>query len=410
MSIPIRRLLGFAAVPAVAAFTPLISIAVIQRSLGESLWNVAALGMAVGMFGSGMLDFGYGVLGPSRIAKTEDPELRRAVYQSSLRIRAVVAAVILPVLFVLSELLAPPPGITGAGMVAVATAIVGFAPNWYYIGSGRPGAMVLSDTIPRLLVTAIAAAVLVLHPSLNVYGSVMTVGLGLSYGVASARILRRGERQSWRLTVDDRADVRAHMALVSSGLLSAAYTTWTIPLVRIVNPLALGGFSAAERLRGMIKQVEMAVGNGLQHWVSERFDDRVATSRRMRASVLLLTGVGAVAAIGTATLLPWVQELISGGQVAIDSPTAMFSGISLLFIATGIALNFHVLAPLQQAKTMAIVSATVACVGLPTVLVLGRSHGAAGAMAGVAIAEGLSCLLLGTAAHRVVRRWVRAGQ
>lgn len=61
-----------------------------------------------------------------------------------------------------------------------------------------------------------------------------------------------------------------------------------------------------------------------------------------------------------------------------------------------------------------LLSATVACVGLPTVLVLGRLYGTAGAMAGVAIAEGLSCLLLclflGTAAHRVVRRWVRAGR
>ncbi|WP_102510188.1 lipopolysaccharide biosynthesis protein [Sanguibacter massiliensis] len=391
-------------VPAVSAFMPLISMTVIQRALGAERWAEAAIGMAVGMFGAGIVDFGYGVLGPSRVARTLDPQERAQVYATSLRIRLWVSAGVLPVLFVVAEMIGPTAGIAGAGLVAVATAIVGLAPNWYYIGAGRASGLLLADTLPRLAVTAISAVVLLFVPSLNLYGAIMVVGVAAAYTGASVMIVRGRSRVGWRLGRADRAEARRHLSLVGPALVTSVYTTLTTPIVGIVAPTQLASYGAADRLRGMIRQIETAAGNGLQSWVSEHLDDGPVTRRRMMRTVALMAGVGAVAAIGTATLMPWVQDLISGGTVRVDRATSVLAGLSLFFIAINISLVYHVLAPLKLARPIAVSALAAALVGLPVVIGLAHLYGAAGAMGGVAVAELVSGAVLAVTVRPALRR------
>nr|WP_238579700.1 polysaccharide biosynthesis C-terminal domain-containing protein [Agreia bicolorata] len=291
--------------------------------------------------------------------------------------------------------------------MAIAMALGGLAPTWYYIGIGRPSLIAAFDTLPRLAAAVIAIPALLLFPSVMTYPVCLILLCCASVLWSSISIVSRGQS----LMDDLRASlrfVRRQTLLVLSGLISSGYTSVSVSLVAGVNYPAVASFAAADRIRAMAKQGTMSVGNALQGWVSEE-RDWLRARRRMMLSISILGAVGVAAGAVVFLGLPVVDNLLFGPDIHVSQMTALFCGASLVFTALSISFSYHVLAPLGKTNLIAVATTLGAAVGVPLILILAHSSGAAGAALAGASAEAVVCVVEAVAVVRILRSTLPLG-
>lgn len=385
--LPWRRLLGFSALPLLASFAPLLVLPVLVRAIGANGWADVAIGLSVGAAGSILVNFGWGVLGPASVAPVAEIEAN-AIYRTSLIMRLALCIPVLPLVFLAAVSLAGGPSPTAAGVMAIAAAIGGLSPAWFFIGRGKPGGVAIWDTIPRLVAALLSLPALLLYPHAMSY-ALVTLFVTASAWLAIGFVLSaRGPQLSWRLERSViRGAFRDQTSLAASSLASGLYTSLGVALVSVVDFSAVAAFAAADRVRGMGKQGEMAFANGFQSWVaSSGLQDG---SRRVRAfsAMVLMGAVGLVALVGFTLFLPLLAPILFGPEITVGPLLAFFMGLSLFCTATSMSATFHVLAPHGRARVISIATIAGSVVGAPAIVGGTMYFGAIGAAAGLALAE-----------------------
>jgi hypothetical protein len=317
-----------------------------------------------------------------------------------------LSVVIAPVSYIVAAMATPGAFGVAAGVTAVAYAAAGLSPAWFFIGRSSALGVARWDTLPRLVAAAACIPLLFWLPNPVVFALsqlVVTAGAWLWFG---AMVLIRCGAFSWASEgARIRVAVREQSAIVGSSAVSGLYTSLAVALVAAVGagPTSVATFAAADRVRAMGKQAEMAVCNGLQGWVGGATVAGGGRRRNGATAMMLMSAVGLAGALSLAILLPILSPFLFADELAIGFSESVPMGVALLMTAISMSATFHVFAPNRRLNVVAVATTAGALVGAPLILLGAGTHGASGAAVGLAIAEALVVAIELPIAVRVLR-------
>lgn len=393
-----RQMLLYVLIPAAGFLSPLLVIPAITARFGSSGWTSMALAQALGGAAAVAGQMGWGVAGPQEVAGLDDvgrlEQYRLSLTSRPLAVVPAAVAVGLATYFLVDH--AP----LAAGILAAGTAAQAMTPQWFFVGIGRPLAVLWSESLPKILL-AIASAVALRAGAPFITFSLLTC-LSVPLMLLAARlILGRASVPTavdWRLAP---GVARSQLVMGSGLLFNVLYIGLPVSIVQLVAPSATPVFAATERLMRMGASILHAVPARLQSWVGSADphdrDSRVRTAARICASVGLISGVG------YAALAPTVSRLVFSGQVDIPYPVAAASGLLLAIICTTMGLGLAMVAT-GQANLITAATIPAAVIALGAVGPMARWHGPSGAVIAEIAAEATGVAIQWFLLRRYVKR------
>ena len=342
----------------------LITIPIVIAVVGADPWASMATGQSIGNSIGVLVAFGWGLTGPATVAMAS-VDRRPGLFLDSLFSRA---ALLLPLLLVqaLVTVAIVPHAKFVAFVAGLAMTLAGVSANWYFSGESRPGRFLLLDTLPRVCGTVAGLLLVVLTDELLFFALAQLAGSLLALGVSSYVILRGHdldfrEAARWR-TILARLGEQRH-GVVATGLQAGA-TPAILAIVAVTAPASLPLFVLADRLSKFVGMAASPLIQVFQGWVPAARGGELL--RRITLSARVTTALGVLAGAAYAVLLPVFSELLTHGQVVVDTSSA---------IAFGCVASSWVIAPyLTNVALMAVgrvrAIALSAAVGVPLTLAL----------------------------------------
>lgn len=369
-------------IPALSAVTPLIAIPAITQQYGADGWTSVAIAMSIGSATAIVAELGWGVVGPQLVAGADDRE-RADIFRRSLASKLVAASIAIPFVVVATGLLATTES-AAAIVAAIGFLLTCLSPSWYLIGVSRPGLILLAESVPKVLLITISAALILTGSPLIVYSIAIVISPILTL-LISARVLGVRLARPRELFSGVRATLRAQMHLTWGRGVSALYTALPTTLVALVSPDSVATFAAADRLMRMGALVLAGIPNRLQSWIgSANGPDRI---RRSYKSLAMNAALGIVASLSFWLLAPLVSRLVFSGTVTLSSELSLVAGLVLLSICISRGFGLAVVAA-GRANWISLSVLLSAAIGVPSILLLAAGFGDVGALWGELIAEG----------------------
>ena len=394
--IPIRRLAGFLGLPLISAVAPFLVLPVLLRHVGTEAWAGIAIGQSVGTGAATLVLLGWTVVGPSLVA--EDRTREKVLYSESLVSRLVVFGLAAPTGMAIAAALAPPAVRVDAALMALAAAMLGLAPTWYFVGTGRPAAIAALDTVPRVAATGLAAVLVAQLAVAWVYPVVLLLSSSACLLVATRRYWQPTGESPLRVTV---RTVRTQWTAAGVAVLGALFTILPITLLALVTPGVVAEYAALDRITKFAVFALGPVGLAFQGWVSE---PSPSAAQRRRTALLVTVGTGVVLAVGYVVSADLLLRVLFAGEIRVPSSAVLFLAVAIVCIALGTTLGFHHLVPLKMSGWVAVSAVASNVVGGVAISLLAPEHGVTGATAGVALAEIAVVLVQGGA---LAARWRR---
>lgn len=380
--------LPYLLIPALSAASPLLVIPAVTSRLGAEGWSVLAIAQSVGLAGAVVAELGWGVTGPQAVASSRSSAARQQrLYQSALLTRLVALAAVGPTTGLLAWAIAPTHGWTACAL-AMATSTGALTPSWFFIGSGRPYALLAVESVPRLVMQGVTAFA-ILHGAPLSVSALFTVIATVIALAATPKVF--GYPLIPRLSARDlRAELRQQLPVSVGRIINATYTTLPIALVGLANPAVVASFSAAERLMRMALTILAGVPSRLQSWLG-RADDR-NIQLRSRQAILINVALGAAAASLFVLMTPLAADIIFTGEVPVSRELAFVAAVTLFLTCMSRGLGLVLVAAGMAGRITFAISAA-ALTGVPLVLLLSHKWGAVGGLLGEAMAEAVGVLV-----------------
>lgn len=390
------NLLLYLLIPGLGAATPLLVYPALTARYGSEGFAAVAVAQSLGLAGATICELGWSVLGPQRVARAQAAE-RASLYQSALATKLIATIVGAPIAAVVAAAIATDYK-PAAAFLAAASVATCLSPSWFLVGANRPLAILAFEGIPRLIIMAGVAGLLLVGAPLVVYG------IGTLLAVIFTQIavsLRFGQRLVPRFSVfvEGRSIIRQQLPLTGGRAVSVVYTSLPIAIVGIVNPSAVAVFAAVDRLMRMALAILGGVPSRLQSWVGSAPED--GRVKRSRQSLLMNTALGAIAGIGFAVLVPFVAGLVFSGTIDIVWEVAVLGGAILFAICTSRGFGLSLVAE-GRANWIALANVFAAIAGVATTFALAGPLGAPGAQLG-----GLCAEVVGIAVQAACLFWAR---
>lgn len=378
------RLSGFVAIPLLSAVSPLIALPAITRGFGAEGWAAVAIGQSFGAAVAVLLELGWGLTGPQRVAR-QATRNRRQTYVLALLTKGLLAIPAVAAAMVAGAWAAPAAK-DAAAWSAAAAAIAGMSSAWFFIGIGRPGQLFASETVLRVSAAIAGAVAIDLGAPLLVY----PVSLLAAAGAASIAglLLVGGHRVAWRPLLRPgrlRLACRAQSVALGGRLISSLYIALPTAIVGVAAPQALALFAAVERLQRMGLTVAQAVPNAMQGWVGAAAG--AERLRRIRIAIAANAAFGVFAGIAAGIGLPLASHLLFSGVVSVPPVLAWSSGLLVATVCTSRAVGLLGLVGLRRVGAIASSAAVGAAVGVTAIWTLSRALGAVGGLLGEVLAE-----------------------
>ena len=409
---PVRRTAAFLAIPAVGALAPFVALPTVTAHFRASGWAAVAAGQSWGMALSILVELGWALTGPQRVARLPIQQARM-VFVVAQRTKALVVLPVMIIGALLAALTAPTmPAI--AALTAAAATATGLTSVWYFIGRNRPAVILITDTMPRLVAVLITVLLIgtgvglwcypvigmllpsLLAPCTAALAAGARPGLGRAFGLRTG-----GARRLLAVIFNQRA-------AVSGRGISAAYIGMPVALIGWFAPAAVAVFAAAERLMRMGLNVLTAVPNSMQSWVGAAvdLDERI---RRARRAVLINAALGALAGLSFLLLAPPVSGLIFSGVATVPTSVAVVNAGVCFLVCTSRATGGIGLVVLGRVPVIAVSAAAGAVVGVPMIILLGPTYGVLGGVCGELLAEAVVLAVQLTGIGVALRRRARPG-
>ncbi|GAA1840687.1 hypothetical protein GCM10009750_28450 [Agromyces salentinus] len=386
------RLAGFTGAPILSALAPFLLLPIISRVTGPGGWADFSAGQSIGILGMVVVFFGWGVVGPVRVARTTDATGRAHILRESLVSRSITTVVAIPLVILTTALVTGPDFKVESIAMAVAMTLGGLSPSWFCIGAARPGDLMLYDSGPKLVSALVAMPVLLMGGPVLFYPIVLAVATVVA-AMAHAFIGLRGSSAK-RVGLGD--GFRVLRVLLPTAAIDAAgnaYGTTPVPIATAgLPPAEASSFASADRLYRVGVLAVIALGNAFQAWVLE--PDATSPARRHRAAIIAHVGLGVFGAVGLALLGPWASGFIFGAAVAADPLTCTLFGAAFFCISSATPFIRNILIPHGRYRFVLATTLTASVVGV-TIMTLGSINGLESVVAaGVAAAEATSLLIL----------------
>lgn len=379
------QILGFVIVPMLSIASPLLAIPAITSRFGASGWAAVAIGQSIGASLAVIVELGWGLTGPQRVARQDRPS-RQKTLAVSLATKSIVLVPLMVVAAVSSFFLSQDFRYESAA-VAVGAAAYGMNSTWYFIGTGSSTKLLLSDAVPRLLCVAASAILIFAGSPLLIYPA---VGVVLPIVVSITIVLYVEHINCQHLhgmTAPRLVKVIAAQSTALGGrALSAIYMSLPVTLVSLVAPSAVPVFSAIERLQRIYLQILAAAPNVMQKWVGQSQGSR-RRYRRAAKSVTYNALIGLFAGVAFTLVAPIMSSVIFASSIRIPAEYAAISGILIFVVCTSRASGSIALVALGRIKVIMISAAAGAAVGVPGILVGTYLLNVPGALIGEVVAE-----------------------
>ncbi|GAA5095687.1 hypothetical protein GCM10025760_28300 [Microbacterium yannicii] len=396
------RFAGFTSAPILSALAPFIILPVVSRIVGEAGWANFSTGQSVGILGMVGILFGWGVVGPVRVARANSEHERAAILRESVRSRLILSAFVVPVVAVVTWLVCSDAYRLESVAVAVAMTLGGLTPAWFCIGQGNPRGVMLFDALPKLAASLVAFPILAFSGQVLWYPALLLVFTIPAFGVHAWLTISEHSHPD-HLPRPVRRVLRSLVPTATIDATGNAYGSTAIPIATAgLSAADASAFASADRAYRIGTLAVVAIANAFQAWVLERHSGDVRRRHLVALSAHAVLGVVGGAAI--AVLGPWVTGLVFGAQVAAQPvPSALF-GIAFFCISLATPLIRNLLIPADRFRIVLIATAGAAIVGL-TVMLWGAKLGSANIIAtGVAASEFTALLILTPAAILEYRR------
>lgn len=386
--LPWRRSSGFLTAMLLPILIGLVTIPLLIGYLGPSVWSHLVVAQTIGSLGYLGVARGWFAAGPTRVAAL-DADGQAAVYRASIRDRAPSAVAFgVPVALVCVWVFDAPAAPT---LVGLAQVVAGLGASWFFVGSRRPGLLLIFDTLPRMAGIVLGVALLGAGAGVELYA--LSVLLGscaaavLPLALVGKGVLAPGGPSSRNL---------AFLTTVCS------YLTTSIPL------LAVAGLAASDRpVYAMVDRL-LVIGlavlasytQAMQGWVPEQRGEVYARAfRGLRWAAMLALVAFLLAWLG----MPVAADVLSGGTLDVRIAVSAGLGLVALFVTLSQYVGLVVLAGSGGWQWIAASAVTGVAVGLPLIVALTVFHGGVGAAFGCAVAE-LVVLAIQVSALSVDRR------
>jgi O-antigen/teichoic acid export membrane protein len=397
----ILRLGGFVGFPLLGILIPLLLLPVIARVVGPEGWASIVSAMAIGAFGATAIMWGWNIRGTVLVASTASQKKRAELYGQSLLGRALLAVVALPLVGVITVVVAADEVRVDATAVALATALSAFSPAWFCVGIGSPRFMGIFDTLPRVLSALLAIPLIALSRSVMVYPVLLV--LFTVVALVSFRYvqfprdagLRPALRDTWR-------EMRRQVGSAGVNVSGSAYASVPVPVATVRGPAALASvYSSADQLYRFGLFTTIALGNTFQGWILEVTGR--AQARRHRIAFVSHAVLGVLGASILTALGPPASAILFSPDVAATRGTCALYGVAFIFINLATPLTRNLLIPARKDLYVLFGTLCSSAVGVALMLTLPITGQLTVIAVGVAVSEVLLFLILLPKAMNVFR-------
>lgn len=391
----LTRLAGFAGFPLLSAVVPLFVMPIIARLAGPLGWSSIGSGLAIGIFASTVILFGWNIDGPVRVARAGTADARLHIYGESIGTRLLLSIIVMPLTALLTGVISVPTQRLDAILIALAAASGGLSPAWYFIGIGNPKLLGIVDTIPRVLASLASIPLLLISGQIWIYAALQ---LGASAIILWIFVqIAPGSKGKPSYTVwkpgSLRGILRGQMAAAGVNLAGNAFGSTPVPIATAtVSGPAASTFASADQLYRYALFPVVVLANAFQSWALE-LDGELGRRRQISAvgahTLLGLIGGGLLAVLG-----PAVSSLMFGPDLAANQLTMLFYGLALCFLCVATPLQRNLLIPNGQASLVFRVTVAAALIGVTIMLIFGSLKSVEGVAFGMAASEAIVLLLL----------------
>ena len=310
-----RRLVGFLAIPAIAAASPLIVLPFVSRNAGPAGWASAIAGESVGTLAAIAIGYGWASIGPAMVSVAGEDTRRARIYRDSIAVRLLLAMVVLPALAVVCWFVASPGFEWLSVLMGTQGALIALSFTWYCAGVGDPRTIIVFDAVPRLIATVVAAGAIAATGVVELYpmaGILVTLG---GTTLFTWRLLRRNPGP-WPTAREIPGLMRKGAPVALNDAALSGYSSLPAPLVNVTSPpVAAAGFASAEKMLKLGQFLPMTLANAFQSWVAET--DGAGRRRRILLALAVLIAGGLAGWAGLAFLGPWVSTVLFGEDAAM---------------------------------------------------------------------------------------------
>lgn len=387
----LRHIALYSLVPLLALVSSLVVVRTCLEVGGTRAWAAIATGQAVGAAGGLLITYGWGLVGPTLVARVDDAAAGR-MYRASTVMRLGLAVPCVPICAVITYAVAPDHGYRAAGVVAcLAPCLQGLGAGWFLVGRARPWALLTVDAAPRLSGALLGVALvtgteqILLLPLTQLLAEV-----GIA-AVATARYARWRDAQP---PVGDevREHLREQSPLMVSVAASVAYTRLSVPIVALTSVAAVPVFAAIDQLVLSFRAMIRPIVNFFQSWVAQAGSDTQqpahAERRRAVSAALATVTAGILGGVLVAvTLDGLLASVLFAGEIDFTLGQALLSGALVTVLAGSYSTSLYFLVPGGRTAVVARTSLIGCLVGVPAIVVGALVAGATGAVAGLLAAE-----------------------
>lgn len=380
------RLAGFTFLPLLTLVLPFLLLPIVARVVGAPGWSSITSGQAIGVFAATFILWSWNVSGPVEVARSQSQADQASIYSKSMRTRLVLAAFVLPLMTILVFFVAHTGYRLDAITMAWATALTGFSPAWFGIGTGQPRILALFDTLPRFIAAVVSAPIILSTSQIWIYGVFSLAATTVSL-VAFHR--KFGEQRNWFPSRPWRVirEIVPQASTAGINLTGSAYASSPVPIVTATIPSSVvaSQFASADSIYRLGIFTIVAVGNTFQGWTLEHS----APDPRRRHIVAFISHVllGLAGGLFLTFFTPWVSAVMFGESVRADRLTSFYYGLSFLFLSASTPLIRNLLVPAKRQTAVLKVTVVSAAVGISLMVTAGVAGSAQGVALGAAFSE-----------------------
>ncbi len=381
------RALGFALIPFLSVAGPILILPIITARFGAAAWVAVAVGQSIGMALITVVELGWALNGPQRVARMSANHTYRVAilsFQTKLLLFPLFALAAMAASYFLTTEYR-----LDSALTAMASLAAAFSMAWVFLGESKPWSIIFLDSLPRLLGVVGAATILYLGGPLWIYPVCGLLFPAIVSPIISlARVRTRSSLRPMPLAPRRQVlwSVRAQRHAMSARLASSAYMALPIVLVTLVAPSPVAVFAAGERLMRMGLNAIVVFPNAMQSWVGS-VAHREARMARARKAIIMNASLGVVAGVVFGLFAPFASRLLFSGVATIPTELAWLFSIVILVICTSRATGGIGLVALNRVRVLALSAVIGATVGVPAILILAAIHGPVGGAVGEIVAE-----------------------
>ena len=395
----LRRLVGFALIPALSMLASLVLLPFIAAHFGPGGWVALAIGQSIGTFLSVAVGMAWPVIGGNAVARAPNLDAQREIYRNSLYSRLLVLIPLCAVGIPLALMLADEyPWSTVLFMLA--TAANGLSAGWYFAGIGEPRHLVINEGLVRFggyvvaLVGFLAGAPLVWYAGSAVAAAAISVLLNWRTVLGTTRFWVAGAH---RLALQL---VREQLGGTLSRVLISAYTFGGPAIFGILAPSQLALFSAAAQIQKAANNTVAYLPPAFIHWVGSAKPKQ--RRRRIRRSLLFLGAVSVSIVPGWLFLGPSITDILYAEKVQFSWAMNLLLSLTIGGVLLANSLEVLLLVPLGQVRTVYRANSILSVLGILLLAGGAVAFGAVGGLAALAVVQGI---LLGCYLVALLRRF-----